>query len=756
MKNTPEIHEFFVEGGDQDRSHVLLHITEPGTPEEKAKGYFFALCEINNGPLEQIEHLQQMIDNLESGYYETDDQEDKNAFEITLEYLNRRGHHILQYKNTVINCLVGVLRGEELSFAYHGNPEALLFYRQQDETKIMNILENETPPADEQLFSSLLQGTLNAGDYFYIATPHVNDYFTADRVQKILVGRTTRQSSTHIQKVLKEINADYSFGGILFHYPDNNELMLSGQKIKNDNDIGSVASLNKLASQERSTEETLASPLLGVMKKKWRAWQANHKENEKKKHLLKIQEQRKKSLETKKHGTVETNFRTNEVKTNKNETILNTVLIALGKALVASAVLIYRFFRKLIPAIWYGLVGLLFLITNRDNRRQEIIKLIKNYFWNKSQELGRLPLISKILLLTTIILGLIFIGSLLTFKIKASVQAKNLAYQNLVQAITDKKTAAEANLIYNNNNQALTLLTEAKTMLTDLPNSSHNEKEKYQELNKAIEESLKKLRKMEIITPSLVYDLATLNLEPKALKLAVIDNQLIIYGPEDKNFYRLNPNTQQAIVKELVNTSNLTTASTPKEQDMIIFAMNDKEITMYNKDSNLFSPRDINFPTNEIKLADLSIYNRRLYSLNPSTNQIYKHNPTQTGFDKGTEWINDNVDIRDGVSLAVDGDIFVLTANNLLKFTAGKKQDFSISGLDPALDHPSQIWTYNGVNNIYIFEPTNKRLIILDKEGKLKIQYTANEWQSPTSMIVDEPGKTIFVLDNNKIWKFGL
>jgi len=101
-----ELHEFFVEGGDQDKSHVLLHITEPSTPEEEEKGYFFAVAEINNGTIEQIEHLQQMIDDLESGYYETDDEEDstsakatadkKNAFEISLEYINRRGHHILQ------------------------------------------------------------------------------------------------------------------------------------------------------------------------------------------------------------------------------------------------------------------------------------------------------------------------------------------------------------------------------------------------------------------------------------------------------------------------------------------------------------------------------------------------------------------------------------------------------------------------------------------------------------------------------------
>ena len=35
MAEILEIHEFFVEGSNQERSHVLLHITEPGTPEER-------------------------------------------------------------------------------------------------------------------------------------------------------------------------------------------------------------------------------------------------------------------------------------------------------------------------------------------------------------------------------------------------------------------------------------------------------------------------------------------------------------------------------------------------------------------------------------------------------------------------------------------------------------------------------------------------------------------------------------------------
>lgn len=755
MRINPEIHEFFVEGSEQERSHVLLHITEPGTPEERAKGYFFALAEINNGSIEQIEHLQQMIDDLESGYYETEDQEEKNAFEVTLEYINRRGHHILQYKNSVISCLVGVLRGHDLFFAFHGSPQALLFYKEKNEYQIMDALADQDDAVHGQLFSSLLQGSINDGDFFYVSTPQVNDYFAADRVQKILTGRSTRQSASHIQKVLKELNNAFSFGGILLHYPDRNELTGMVHKIKNGVESGSVASLDKLIGQERSTEEILSPPLLGMLKKKFHNFQEQRALQKKKAKLLNTQAQRRKEIEAKKPETVETNFRPREEK-KKSESVISLILISLGKAIVAVLIAIFNFFKKAIPLLGRGLVALIILITNRNGQRQEIIRQFKNYLQAKKEELDNLPLISKILLFGTIILGLIFIGSILTFKIRTNIQAKNLAYNNQVQAILDKKTAADASLIYEDENKALILLQEAKKIISELPKGSSKEKDKIAELNASIESTLMKLRKMETVKTELIADLQTVNQNAQAEKIAMIDNYLVAFGKNDGNIYRVNLNSKQVEQKIHVSAANLSSASTPKEQDMIVFTSGDKNIAVYNKDNATFSAKEISYPNDNVKIACLFMYNRRLYVLDSANNQIYKHFPTLTGFDKGSAWLQDSaIDVRDAVSLAIDGDLFILkNSGEILKLANGQKSDWLITGLDPILEKPVDIWTYNNVTNIYILEPANRRVVVLNKEGKLLVQYTATEWQNPTGMVINEAGKTGYILDQNKIYKF--
>ena len=112
------------------------------------------------------------------------------------------------------------------------------------------------------------------------------------------------------------------------------------------------------------------------------------------------------------------------------------------------------------------------------------------------------------------------------------------------------------------------------------------------------------------------------------------------------------------------------------------------------------------------------MYNRKLYLVDTAHQQIYKHSLTQTGYDKGSAWVKDaSVNLTNAVSIAVDGDVFVLNKNGeILKLVGGEKQAFAIVGLEPPLKAPTFIWTYNNINNLYILEPDAKRVVVTDKD----------------------------------------
>lgn len=752
MKEILEINEFFIEGTDQKKSHVLLHITEPGTPEELSKGYFFALAEINNGTLEQIEHLQQMIDDLESGYYETDDQSEKNAFEITLEYINRRGHHILENKEASISCIIGVIRKHEVYFAYHGEPSASIFYQEHGELQTMNILSDKNDEEkSNQLFSSILQGNINEGDYLFINTPHVNDYFTNDRVKKLLSIKNNRQVATHLEKTLQDINGEYSFGGIFIHIPSYLKTLHTPSQKEG---TGSVASLDQMIGRERNTDEIMSPPILGALKKNLNNYKEKKKKEEQTKNLLRIQEKRKQEInKTKKHGNIETNIRPHSDR--KKQPALDGILINLGKALVTGTLWIINFLKLILITFFRILIGLFLFITNKDKRRQEVIKSVKNNFKNQKEKINSLPLFSKIIFFIFIILAITFVSSLSYFKVKEVNESKKIAYTNQIQAIKDKQMAAEANLIYNNSDSALTMLSEAKDILNQLPSDSPEQLEEKRKLQEQLEENLKKIRKMETKNSELLVDFAINNNSVKIQKIAYINNEIIAYGQDEANIYILNPSTKTIETKNLPTIKNLKFDSTPKENDLIIFINNNNELAVYDINSKLINKKEISYPINNIQYGPIFVYNRRLYGVDRHSGQIYRHNSTQTGFDQGATWLKNTEDLSGAVSMAIDGDMFILKNNGeISKFTGGEKNNFAITGLDPILDNPKEIWTYNDTDKIYILEPTNKRVIILNKEGKMLQQFTATEWQNPTDMIVRESEKAIYILDNNKIYRF--
>lgn len=748
MPDILEIHEFFAEGQNQDRSHVLLHITEPSTPEEFKKGYFFAVAEVNNGPIEQIEHLQKMIDDLESGYYETDAQDDKDPFETVLEYVNRRGHHILQYKNSLLHCLVGVLRGHEISFAYHGQPETTLFYKnkESDELDDMDVQEDQNRAREDMLFSSVMQGTINYGDYFYIATPRVADFFSSDRVKKILLSRNTRQAASHIQKVLSDLRQESSFGGILIHFATKYDMPKTGRAPKGaDSSTGSLA---RLAGHKQDAEEMLATPFLGEIKKRWNKFRADRSANKK----IKVAAKAKQSTERLGKGKMETNWRPQETQTS----VLNTILVTIGKMIVIGLTGLFRLIKNIIVITAKIIIALILIITNKDGKRADVIKSFRVWRETKKEGFMQLPTLSKALLGLTVILAVIFVVSISIYKIKENIEAKQQVYQNQIQAITDKKNAAEASLVYGDETRALGLLQEAKEAITQIPADSKKQKAEVEKLDEEVGVSLRRIQKLYTITPELLLDITTLNTDAKTEKLATLGDSLFAYGQDDNHFYHYDTGAKTTEAKDYGSNLYLRAASTPKEQDIIIFVAGDNGAAIYNKETNLLTQKEIFYPVDNVKLSDLFVYNRKLYTLDQADGQIFKHSQTQTGFDKGTAWLKEEgIDLKDAVSLAIDGDMFVLKQNGeILKLVAGKKDEFAITGLEPKLDKPAIIWTYNNLNNIYILEPTNKRVVILDKTGKLVSQYTATEWQNPTGMAVDEVKKIIYVLDSNKIYKF--
>ena len=749
MKNGLEIQEFFVEGSNQRASHVLLHIAEPITQNEKDKGYFFAIIEVNGSYSEQISQLQQIIDDIEIKYYDEENTGIENYFESILQEINQQSHSVLHYKESQVTALVGILQKRRLTLAYHGNPNAYLFYNTKDGLRSSEIIDKNEKETPEQLFSSVVEGEMKDDDYLYVASASVSEHFSPDRVRKIIQNKATKQGALHIQKVLDNLKDEYSFGGIVFHTPKP-QIEVKHYRNTQADALGSQASMNELLNTTRNTADTLSPSLLKNLKDRFSSFYKDKSTTDPSEQ--KSVKQTSRGATT--HGNIETNFRSN--KKNKNQKISEKILVLVGKSLVIIFTSIFFVIKKIITTLLSWLINIFYLITNKSGQRTIIIDRFRNAINERRERIKNVSMISKILFIALILIAIIFLGSIIYIKIKDNREAKIALYETMIQNISDKKDDAEAKLLYGEEGKALEILTETQGLISILPQDNDTEINKYNELKNTIDEILNKLQKMNSVPTEVIADFNNNKPSEALQKIINFGDNIFAYSYNDKNIYQVNLISKETQIKSHENQPNLITADTPKEDDKIVFLAKNNTIFEYNKSTESLLAKDISFSTSNVNLENMAIYNRKLYTLSPSTDQIYKHSQTQTGYDRGVAWITQKTNsLSKVISMAIDGNVYLLTSDaKILHFYGGEEKAFTIQGVHPELQNPNKIWTYANSDYLYLLEPSSKRVILLDKDGKFIEQFTSSEWKNPNDMLVDQDNHIVYILDDNKIYKF--
>ncbi len=755
MEYKLQLHEFFIEGGNREKSHVLLHITEPSNEKERQKGYFFAVCELNNTTTKDIIKLQNIIDEIEARYYEAPQNINENSLETVLKNINRENKPI-DDEQVQKHCVIGVVKDQAVIFSFCGHPKMLLFYKAKDELyKQINLISDNQDENNDQLFSQIVEGKITSNDFLFIGTPQLNEYFNNDRLQKIITTRPSAQSAQHIERVLSDIRNEFSFGGMVIHLNEEKTSITTDNKRRPLLKGGSIKSLHNLFATEKNTASTMSPSLFPNINDRIKTAFQKEQGTE----VIKNDEQSPPSVPAEINSAHLRQYRAKPSipqKTDRYKQILNTTLNTTITWLKYGANFIWLFILVIFNLsinIGHFLSLLFFVITNYKNRRRNILDNWSGQWRSFKLGIKNLPKTTKILFTLSTLILITFISSIFFIRTNQIQVAQEKQSQEIIRNIIVHKDAAESSAIYKDDS---TTLNEAKTVKNLISQLDCNKyKKECDEFNRQTDLVLSQIRKEITVTPDLIFDW---NKQAATLAyMAKINNQILILPTNSSTIiiYDLLIKQSKSLATSLTNFNNI---AVPKENDYAVILSDNKTITLYDPNNFSLKTIDISFPKNDTKINSLIVYNRRLYSLDTANNQIYKHENIKDGFGPGKEWIKDvSVNIKNGSSLTTDGDMFVSkTDGSVEKLTAGNKQPFEILGLDPALKTDSQIWTYTDKQYIYLLDSTGRRLIILQKDGHLKNQITAKEWKKPSSMIIDEQNKSAYILDNNKLYQINL
>jgi len=241
-------------------------------------------------------------------------------------------------------------------------------------------------------------------------------------------------------------------------------------------------------------------------------------------------------------------------------------------------------------------------------------------------------------------------------------------------------------------------------------------------------------------------------------KLFLTNKKIFAYNSKSGQLYSYSLLTKESGTKTpSTNVNGFRTATTPEEDDYSILIDSSNNVLTYDPKTESYKQSEMSYPNSNNDITSAFIYSRRLYVVDATNNQIYRHDPTSNGFGKGTSWISDNsgIDLKNNTALAIDGDVYTMNSNGkIYKFAAGKLQDYTLSNIDPKLDSVDDMWTYYEMTYLYILDGKNKRLIIIDKDtGKLKKQLTSTNFINPTGMVIDEISGIAYIYDSGKLYE---
>lgn len=151
------------------------------------------------------------------------------------------------------------------------------------------------------------------------------------------------------------------------------------------------------------------------------------------------------------------------------------------------------------------------------------------------------------------------------------------------------------------------------------------------------------------------------------------------------------------------------------------------------------------------EVNDFSIYNSNLYIL--TTSNLKKAVLSSDGATSFNSYLNDkSLDLKEAKGVVVDGFVWVLTDNNLFKLSLGKREDFSLSGLEKKLAHPQALFSNETTNYLYILDKENGRLVVIDKNGSYYSQYITPQIEEIAAMYADESSNRLYLAGKEKIY----
>ncbi len=251
----------------------------------------------------------------------------------------------------------------------------------------------------------------------------------------------------------------------------------------------------------------------------------------------------------------------------------------------------------------------------------------------------------------------------------------------------------------------------------------------------------------------LFYDLTLIKNQAQADKMALAGNTLAILDTKHNSVYTLTVDRKRPEIiaggETLVDPKHLATTG---EATFVIGKKRRVVISHRTKEASTAVARDDAWGT----IVQMAAFAGNIYLIDSTHNAIWKYQALESGFSDRIPYLPDDAShaFSPATSLAIDGAVWTITGNRIVRFMQGKPDgSWSLtSALDQPLSQDTAIYTDESVANLYILDRGNKRIVVVDKEGRYISQYVWEKLKDAATMVVSAEQKKILLLIGNKIY----
>lgn len=235
----------------------------------------------------------------------------------------------------------------------------------------------------------------------------------------------------------------------------------------------------------------------------------------------------------------------------------------------------------------------------------------------------------------------------------------------------------------------------------------------------------------------------------------------------------LDPAVKTLVVVDLTKKSNQILAGSEQLGDASLASLNGGLTFIYSVDKGILRIDTTNSKLSVVskkdndwgEIKDIYGFAGNVYLLDsgkkeaPNEGQIWKYLPTSDGYSDKRAYLNKDVkaDFSGALKMQIESSIYVLkSGGEILRFTRGDKDNFSLGGLDKGVKDPKSLFISSDTDNLYLLDSGNSRLLILTKTGEYKEQITGDKFATATDLVVDEKGKKVYLLEGSKIYTVDL